>query len=207
MIKDLPTYFCAMIDLPEKTGAKALIFDLDGTLADTMEVHYEAYKKVTDSYGIDFSRQLFYDWAGTPTITTFERLKEMYQLDDMDPVDCTLRKRENFKKNFHLVNRIEPVFEIVREWHGKLPMAIGTGSSRQMGMKTIETLHMTPYFDHIITVDDVSKGKPDPETFAKCALLMGVETSDCLVFEDGEPGIVAARALNMKIVDVREYLG
>lgn len=195
-----------MMKIEVPSEVKGLIFDLDGTLANTMPIHYEAYQKVLDKYGVVFPKDTFHSWAGIPTVQTFEQLKEMFAISDMDPKAATLEKRGNFERKLHLAEVIEPVFNVVKEHYGKLPMSIGTGSSAVMGRKTYETLGIDHYIKILVTIDDVNHPKPHPETFLLCASKMGVDPKDCLVFEDGDNGINAAKSVGMQYIDVRNYV-
>ncbi|HPT32393.1 MAG TPA: HAD-IA family hydrolase, partial [Prolixibacteraceae bacterium] len=98
------------------------------------------------------------------------------------------------------------VVEIIRKYHGVLPMAVGTGASRQSATLQLRELRLTPYFEFVVSADDVTRHKPEPETFQRCAELMKVKPTDCQVFEDGVLGMEAARAAGMMVTDVRPYI-
>ncbi len=176
--------------------AKALIFDLDGTLADSMPVHFIAYKNILSDYGIDFTPELFATLAGIPAVQTIERLNEMFGTK-MDPYKTGHLKEAEYEKIMHNMKPITPVVEVVKEYFGKLPMSVGTGGYRRLAQKSLEILGLDKYFDVLVSADDVTHPKPHPETFLKCAGLMGVEPQFCQAFEDGEPGIKAAEAAGM----------
>jgi len=195
-----------MIEIQVPSQVKGLIFDLDGTLANTMPIHYEAYQKVMDKYGVTFPKDKFYEWAGIPTVQTFEQLRDMFNISGLDPHGATDEKRVYYGELLHKAHIIEPVFDVVRRYYGKLPMAIGTGSSNVMGIRTYESLGINEYIKIIVTINDVAHPKPHPETFLKCAAKMNVHPEDCLVFEDGEKGIEAARSVGMRVIDVRDYV-
>lgn len=184
--------------------AKGLIFDLDGTLADTMPIHYIAWKNAAAKYGIDFTTDLFSQLAGIPLYPTVEKLNQIFG-KNIDPKEMGDLKEEEFENNMHLTPEIKVVTDLVREYHGKIPMAVGTGGSRRLSFKSLDIIGLSGYFDILVTSEDVSNFKPHPETFLKCAELMGVAPSDCEVFEDGLLGIQAARTAGMKVVDVTEY--
>jgi beta-phosphoglucomutase family hydrolase len=191
-------------DLKVNPKAKALIFDLDGTLADTMPIHYIAWKNAASRYGIDFSTELFSQLAGIPLYPTVEKLNELFG-KNIDPKEMGNMKELEFENNMYLTPEIKVVTDLVRKWHGKLPMAVGTGGSRRLSLKTLGIIGMKDYFDILVTSEDVSHFKPHPETFVKCAELMGVSAVDCEVFEDGILGIQAARTAGMMVVDVTQY--
>jgi beta-phosphoglucomutase family hydrolase len=184
--------------------AKALIFDLDGTLANTMPIHYIAWKNAAAKYGIDFTIEVFMQLAGIPLYPTVEKLNEMFG-KNIDPREMGDIKEEEFEANMHLTPEIKPVTDLVRQWHGKLPMAVGTGGSRRLSLKTLEIIGLKGYFDILVTSEDVSEFKPHPMTFLRCAELMGVEPADCEVFEDGMLGFQAARTAGMMVTDVTQY--
>ena len=184
--------------------AKGLIFDLDGTLADTMPIHYIAWKNAASKYGINFTTDLFSQLAGIPLYPTVEKLNLIFG-KTIDPKEMGDLKEEEFENNMHLTPEIKVVTDLVRKYHGKIPMAVGTGGSRRLSLKSLDIIGLGSYFDILVTSEDVSNFKPHPETFLKCAELMGVTPADCEVFEDGVLGIQAARTAGMMVVDVTEY--
>lgn len=192
-----------MIKLPD--NYKAFIFDLDGTLADTMPVHYEACQIVCNEKGFDFPEDYFYQEAGKPTLEVFRNLVKMLG-KDIDGNILGQAKEEKFLELIPSVKPLEMIAEIARNHKGKIPMAIGSGGQRHSVKLTLEVIDFQGFFDSIVSCDDVEKHKPHPETFLKAAQEIGVEPKDCVVFEDGDPGIDAARAAGMQWVDVRDYL-
>ncbi|WP_346857264.1 HAD-IA family hydrolase [uncultured Draconibacterium sp.] len=184
--------------------AKALIFDLDGTLADTMPVHYWAYKNILIDYGIDFSPELFASLAGIPAVGTIAKLNEIFGTQ-MHPEEVGHFKEAEYEKIMHKMKPIEPVVELAKQYYGKLPMAIGTGGYHRLAWKTMEILGLDKYFDILVSAEDVQHSKPDPETFLMCAAKMGVAPEFCQVFEDGEPGMQAARAGGMMATLVTDF--
>lgn len=191
-------------DLRVNPKAKALIFDLDGTLANTMPIHYIAWRNAAEKVGIDFTIDLFMQLAGIPLYPTVEKLNELFG-KNIDPREMGDMKEEEFEENMHRITEIKPVTDLVRQWHGKLPMAVGTGGSRRLSLKTLEIIGLKDYFDVLVSSEDVSEFKPHPMTFIRCAELMGVDPADCEVFEDGMLGFQAARTAGMMVTDVTQY--
>jgi HAD superfamily hydrolase (TIGR01509 family) len=185
-------------------AAKGLIFDLDGTLADTMPMHYVAWKNAAASYGIDFTPELFMELAGIPLYPTVEKLNQIFG-KTIDPMEMGDLKEAEFERNMHHTPEIKIVTDLVRDNHRRLPVAIGTGGARRLVLKTLEIIGLKDYIDVIVCSEDVSNYKPHPETFLKCAELMGVAPMDCEVFEDGRLGIMAAQTAGMMVVDVTNY--
>ena len=184
--------------------AKGLIFDLDGTLADTMPIHFIAWRNAAAKYGVEFTPELFDKLAGIPLYPTVEKINEIFGTH-IDPKEMGDIKETEFEANMHLTPEIKVVTDIVRKYHGKLPIAVGTGGSRRLALKTLDIIGLSGYFEVLVTSEDVKHYKPNPETFLKCAEQMGVAPADCEVFEDGILGIQAAHTAGMMVVDVTKY--
>ena len=191
-------------ELTKDPRAKGLIFDIDGTICDTMPVHYIAWRETAAEQGIDFTLELFLEVTGIPALQTSEYLKDKFNAD-FDVVEFTRLKEERFEQNMHKAKPIEPVIKIIRENKGKLPMACGTGGSQYLAWKTLEIAGVKDCFEHVVAAEDVINHKPFPDTFLKAAELIGVQPSDCEVFEDGELGLQAAATAGMMCVDVKPY--
>jgi len=187
------------------TQAKALIFDLDGTISDSLPVHLANWHKIGSSIGFVFDERLVYEMTGMPTIAFAQRIIEENNLQ-ISPGALARLKQESFWESVHLIRPIDQVVEIIKKYHGTLPMSVGTGASRQSATLQLRELRLTPYFDFVVSADDVTRHKPEPETFLRCAELMKVKPTDCQVFEDGILGMEAARKAGMIVTDVRPYI-
>jgi beta-phosphoglucomutase family hydrolase len=185
--------------------AKALIFDLDGTLSNSLPVHLETWNLVGKKYGFVFDPQILLEMTGRPTIEFAERVVEQYGLS-ADPNEIMLLKQKSFWEMAHLLEPIDKVVSIVKAYYGKLPMSVGTGAGRKSTQVQLETLNLMKYFDAIVTAEDVTSHKPKPETFLECARLMNVDPQYCQVFEDGDLGIEAAKKAGMMVTDVRPFI-
>lgn len=191
--------------LDKNSQSKALIFDLDGTLVDTMPVHYEAWKAILKKRGIDFSEKLFESFSGIPTFKIVPLVNKIFNIN-LDPEEIVTEKESNFLSNIDKIKPIYPVIEIVKKYYGKLPMSIGTGGYRRIAEVTIKKAELDKYFDIIITADDVENHKPEPDTFLLCAKRMNVSPKYCEVFEDADNGLIAAKKAGMIATDVRKYI-
>lgn len=181
---------------------QALIFDCDGTLADSMRAHYVAWRDVLTAYKMDLSEERFYMYSGTPSRRVIPMLAEEQGIA-LDFEQANFAKEEAFLKALHLLKPIEPVVRIARENSGKLKMAVASGGVRRVVHRQLEHLEMFDWFETIVTAEDTERHKPDPDVFLEAARRLGVAPAACRVYEDGEPGIEAARRAGMECVDVR----
>jgi len=182
---------------------KALLFDFDGTVADTMGVHREAWNQALAVYGLTLTLEQHLGWAGRPT-------REIVRLlGDLHKVDLPYDEISKFKETHYLnaishVKEIVPVVDIIRASFGRLPMAVVSGSRRKPVRTTLEHLNLAKYFNLLICAEDYVVGKPAPDCFLKAAENLRVAPEDCLVFEDADLGITAARAAGMSYLRVSE---
>ena len=189
-----------------KPGIKGLIFDLDGTLVDSMPIHFEGWKKACERFGAFIDPAFLRYHTGSPGWAIAAAIIENSGMDGKITIDDILKiKLEEFYKNQHLIKPIEPVADIVKKYYGTLPMAVGTGGHRQAVDRTLKLTGMKKYFDIVVTATDVQQHKPHPETFLKCAGMMKVDPENIEVFEDGDLGIEAARRAGMVATDVRSW--
>lgn len=186
-------------------NAKAIIFDLDGTLSNSFPLHIEIWHQTCAKYGCKFDENIIAELTGMPTIRFAERIKSENNLK-VDPQEIVKEKQTQFWINAHKIQANKPVVDIVKKYYGKLPMSVGTGASRRSAELQLETLQIKDYFDFIVSADDVDKHKPEPDTFLKCAKLMNVSPEYCHVFEDGDLGMQAAESAGMFLTDVKPYL-
>lgn len=187
-------------------GIKGLIFDLDGTLADTMPYHFDGWKKACLKYGADIDPAFLRKHTGSPGWVIASEIIKKCGLDGTVTIDQIVEEKlDQFYKVQPNVKPIKPVVDIVRKYYQKLPMAVGTGGHREAVIRTLELTGLKKYFNIIVTANDVDNFKPHPETFLKCAELMNVDPAHIEVFEDGDLGIEAARMAGMVATDVRSW--
>ncbi len=186
------------LDLPAQPF-QAYIFDCDGTIADTMPLHFRAWTRAMEEFGGTFPEDLFYSWGGIPTFKIVEMLNEKYGTH-MDPNVVPVVKEQYFVELIPQVLPIEPVVALVKQFHGTAPLAIASGGHREIVIKTLDALGLTGYFDALVGAEDVQHGKPAPDPFLEAAKRLGVPPETCLVFEDSPTGIEAAKAAGMQYV-------
>ena len=190
-----------IVDLANGNFA-ALLFDCDGTLADTAELHHYAIAAATKSLGHDMPKEWYLDRVGLSLDQLLQEFKKLCGVQlhrkDLSPIE-----EEIYCRNTSMIREIATVASIVRKNAGKLPMAVVSSSTRRMVIATLEALRLTPHFSAVITVEDIENPKPAPDGFLKAAQRLGIEPSRCLVFEDSQHGLDAARSANMAAQDVR----
>jgi beta-phosphoglucomutase family hydrolase len=180
----------------------ALIFDCDGTLIDTMPLHYQAWVKALSVRGVQFSEKQFYDFAGMPTVEILRIINEEYGCN-LD-IDATHEEKERiFVELAHQIAEVRAVANIAREHFGKVPMAVASGGIRSVVEQTLTTAGLRQLFEVVVTAEDVKHGKPAPDMFLLAAERMAVTAKDCVVYEDAEQGLEAARRAGMRAIDVR----
>ncbi|MFY0626931.1 MAG: HAD-IA family hydrolase [Reichenbachiella sp.] len=192
--------------IPVPTDVKGLIFDLDGTIINSMPLHHDAYNHCLEPWKIHYPKELFLSRGGIPTKDTLLLIAEENNIEDFDIELALNLKRKFVDSNLDRITLIEPVFDVVEKYYGLLPMAVGTGSNRGTVTEMFKMFGLEKFFEHTVSATDVSNFKPHPETFLKCAELIGIQPIDCVVFEDGVPGMQAAKSAGMQVIDVTKFL-
>lgn len=185
---------------------RGLIFDCDGTLVDTMPLHWRAWQTVCRRHGIRFEEERFYAWGGIGSVKIFSLLKEE-QGFDLDPHELSQQKEEAFFPFVPEARVVEPIYRIAREHRGQIPLAVATGGKRRNANAILGHLGMLDWFAAIVTSEDVQNQKPAPDIFLKAAELIGVPPEECRGYEDTDLGMQSIRAAGMEAVDVRGLLG
>jgi HAD superfamily hydrolase (TIGR01509 family) len=188
--------------LPIPAGEfRAYLFDCDGTIADSMPLHYIAWSKALAEWNCPFEEQLFYAWGGKPPVEIIATLNRMHKLDM--PVETVAEHKENFY--YELLPTLQPVPEVlehIEAMQGRIPYAVVSGSTRHSIVKTLTALRLLDRFPILVGSEDYARSKPAPDCFLVGAERVGVSPKDCLVFEDTAMGVQAATAAGMASVRV-----
>lgn len=180
---------------------KAYLFDCDGTIVDSMPLHYMAWKKSLAEWNCVYEERLFYAWGGRPIREIITLLNEMQGLNM--PVDeVATRKEAMYHELLPQLKAIPEVVEHIDAQHGRIPFAVVSGSRRNSVIGSLTITNLLHKFDTLVCAEDYERGKPAPDAFLLAADRLGVAPSDCLVFEDTELGIEAATAAGMASVKV-----
>jgi HAD superfamily hydrolase (TIGR01549 family) len=191
------------LNIPQ-SGYDAVVFDLDGTLVDSMPAHFEAWREALAMAKAPkdiFPEDVFYAMGGRPTKDIVAELNGEYNLH-LDPEVVSLAKRSAFLKKLDKIELIDDVVDFAKSLRGKMPIGIATGGSRYVVEKTLQAMGLSDLFDEVVTANDVKNGKPAPDCYLEAASRLGVHPTMCLAFEDAEAGMLAAQLAGMKVVAV-----
>ena len=194
-----------MDDQPSLTQHDAftgLIFDCDGTLANTMPLHFIAWRQALDSHRLKFDEDRFYAMAGQPTVSIARQLLAEQQVAG-DAAVIAAEKEAAFRTLLPQVTPIEPVVEIARKFRPHKPMGVGSGSSHDVVVQVLEAIGLADFFDAIVGAEDTERHKPEPDVFLEVARRINVAPEECEVFEDADLGVEAARRAGMACFDIR----
>jgi beta-phosphoglucomutase family hydrolase len=184
---------------------RGIIFDCDGTLADTMPLHWRAWRTISERHRFHFPEDRFYSLGGVPS----RDILKMLCLEQGLALDHLAIAREKEAEYLPLIAQVEPINTVVgvaRKYHGKLPMAVASGGTRHVIEQVLQHLGIRHLFHSVVTSEDVLHQKPAPDIFLEAAKRLGVAPELCRGYEDTDLGMQAIRAAGMDAIDVRELL-
>ncbi|QSX33132.1 beta-phosphoglucomutase family hydrolase [Shewanella avicenniae] len=189
-----------MIDLSRYRG---IIFDMDGTLIDSMGSHQEAWRLVSEEYGYPWNEEYMYSLGGVPTLQTVVVLNEKYGMSH-NPEEVANRKKQLWENGDHTPKLIADTLAVFEHYRPSMKIGVGTGAERAHAIEMLEATGILPRIDALVTASDVKNGKPAPDTFLDVALQLGLTPAECVVFEDTQIGANAAAAAGMDCVIVKD---
>lgn len=189
--------------LPD-SSTRAILFDCDGTLVETMHIHRIVWNQIFQRYGFEITDEWWDQWANVALLPYVRAV-----IPDATPEladQLNLEGMEMFNEALHLAEPLEHVIDVAREYHGRLPLAVVTGGYRDVIIPTLDAAGITQLFDQIVTADDVIHSKPAPDLYQLAMARLGVEPAQCLVYEDSEIGMAAAHGAHAgRVVDIRTW--
>lgn len=191
-------------DLWQQQDYAALLFDCDGTLADTMPAHFVAWTHVTQLHGLQFDEERFYALGGRPSHDILALLASEVGRE-LNLEEAVILKENTFLQQLHEVRAIDPVVDVARRAAGRIPTAVVTGGHRHICRQILEHVGIENCFDTLVASEDTSRHKPEPEPFLEAARRLEVDPARCVVWEDSDLGIEAARKAGMTWIDVRSF--
>lgn len=188
------------MDLAKYQG---LIFDLDGTLVDTMPANLEAWRRTADHYGFPFDADWIYQLSGQPSVKMASAIIERYGL----PLYSEAIAKTKLKTYLDLDDHGEVIlctYELLVKYRDTKKIAIGTGCQRTNALSILGSKNLLPLLDAVVTSSEVTNYKPAPDTFLLAAEKLGLSPEQCVVFEDTFLGIQAAHNAGMDCIMVKE---
>jgi beta-phosphoglucomutase family hydrolase len=186
-------------------NVQGLIFDCDGTLADTMPFHWKAWQSVLKRHRLHLPEARFYALGGVPSRDILKMLGQEQGID----LNHHAVAKEKEEAYLPFISQVEPVRLVVRiaqENFGKIPLAVASGGSRTVIDQVLRHLGIRSLFQALVTNEDVARQKPAPDIFLEAARRIGVPPERCRAYEDTDLGLEAIRAAGMEAVDVRQLL-
>jgi len=180
---------------------KAYLFDCDGTIVDSMPLHYIAWKSALSEWNCEFKEEIFYAWGGMPVAEIIASLNKQHGLK-MPVNDVAMRKEALYFEILPQLKAVPEVLEHIEAQYGQIPLAVVSGSTKESVTASLDSVKLLDRFDTLVCAGDYERSKPDPEPFLTAAHRLGVAPESCLVFEDTEMGIQAATAAGMASVKV-----
>jgi HAD superfamily hydrolase (TIGR01509 family) len=193
------------VSIQRDPRARALIFDLDGTLLDTMAVHKQAWRETAAPYGIDVTDDVFDAFAGRTSHAIVAELNGRFGTT-MNADTVALAKDQAYVRHAPLIQPFPIVLEFLQANLGALPIAAATNENFGISNIVLRTTGLSSLFQLLVTADDVTHPKPAPDIYLTCAERLGVPPGVCQVFEDSAFGIEAATAAGMIVTDVTRFL-
>ena len=192
--------------LLNKNHPKGIIFDCDGTLADTMPLHWRAWQVIAARHRIHLPEDRFYALGGVPS----REILKMLSAEQGLFLDHLAVAKEKEAEYLPLIAQVEPINAVVgvaRQNFGKIPLAVASGGTHSSIGQVLDHLNIRHLFQAVVTSEDVARQKPAPDIFLEAARRIGVPPQFCRAYEDTELGMQAIRAAGMQAVDVRELVG
>ena len=185
---------------------KGLVFDCDGTLADTMPLHWRAWQVIAKKYKLHFPEDRFYSLGGVPS----RHILQMLAKEQGVPLDHIQAAHEKENVYLPLMAQVEPIHAVVKiaqANYGKIPMAVASGGTEPIIVGVLEHLKIRHLFGAVVTSEMVQNQKPAPDIFLEAARRIGVDPKFCRAYEDTDLGMQAIRSAGMDAVDVRTLIG
>lgn len=184
---------------------QGIVFDCDGTLADTMPLHWIAWNRIATRHGLHFPEDRFYALGGVPSRDILKLLSREQNIA-LDPIAVSAEKEDEYLPMLAQVQPIEAVVSVARAYHGKIPMAVASGGQKPIIEQVLVHLGIRHLFDAIVTSEDVNQQKPAPDIFLEAARRIGIAPQLCRGYEDTDLGMQAIIAAGMEAIDVRLLL-
>ncbi|HMF53240.1 MAG TPA: HAD family phosphatase [Edaphobacter sp.] len=182
----------------------ALIFDCDGTLVDSAAAHLHSLQEALKPLGLTVTPEWYRTRHGLPDGPMIDEYEAEFKCPRIDREALVDRCNAAYQSGIPLVEEITFVADVARDWYGKVPMSVASNGNRENVEATLISKKLRQLFDHIVTIEDVKRGKPAPDIYLEAARRMNVDPVECIVFEDFDAGLEAAHRAGMRAIDIRE---
>ena len=182
----------------------AMIFDCDGTLVDTEAIHLMAFREAFAQRNLVMEKTWYLDRVGISATALLEAYESEVAKVPIDKLGVIADHDRIYVQNVSLIHQVPWVSSIAKTWKGRVPLSVASGGSQRNVRATLKSAGLWDLFDYVITADEVEHGKPAPDLFLFAAQRMNVLPIKCVVFENTEEGLEAARRAGMRGIDVRK---
>lgn len=182
---------------------KGIIFDLDGTLVDSEPNYYKSDKKLFDEYGIALTEEMNNKYIGIGSQDMMKDIKEIFNIHES--IEILVAKKNQYyidiaKENTMVFPEMLKFLQLLKK--NNFPMAVASGSSPEIIEMILSITNIKPYFDVLLSAEEVKRGKPAPDIFIETAKLLGISPDHCLVLEDSQYGVEAAKRAGMYCISI-----
>jgi len=184
----------------------ALIFDCDGTLVDSAPAHLNSIRQALAPLGLTMSPEWYAPRHGLDPDGLLDAYEADFKVESLAREALWERNNTAFQASIPLIQEITVVADVARQWHGRVPMAVASNGVKENVEATLQSTGLLQLFDTIVTAPEVPRGKPAPDVYLEAARRMNVSPAHCIVFEDSNEGLEAARRAGMKTYDIREVI-
>jgi HAD superfamily hydrolase (TIGR01509 family) len=189
---------------PLDSSIQAIVFDCDGTLADTFGAHIRAFRDVLADYKVVFEAEFYHARLGLSRYQLLEELKQTHTAA-FDEQAVIARNTDAFRAHLSVIRPIPYTHEILRNYHGKLKLGVASGGQRDIVTTTLKAIGVYDLMDTVVTIEDAGVGKPAPDLYLIAAERLGVEPQFVQTYEDSDEGVEAAQRAGMRVIDIRPY--
>ncbi|MCK8462942.1 HAD family phosphatase [Aliiroseovarius sp. S1339] len=184
-------------------GYTAFIFDCDGTLVESADVHFTAFREAAkeQKYGLD--RDWYFARTGLDRLTLFRQFAEQFA----SGFDIDAAVTRSISLFVEISDRVLPIVEtksLVKDFSRDFPLAVGTNAERNVAEASLGATGMLGFFNDIVSITDGLKPKPSPEIFERAAELLGCSREKTLVIEDSKQGVIAAQRAGLDVIEIKE---
>jgi beta-phosphoglucomutase-like phosphatase (HAD superfamily) len=183
-------------------GYDAFIFDCDGTLVESAEVHFTSFQEAAAAQGFILDKHWYLARTGLDRESLFREFAREVAVG----FDIGEASEHSILRFIEISDRVLPIAEtkqLVNFLHRNFPLAVGTNAEKQVAEASLRATNMFNYFDHIVSVTDGMQPKPSPEIFAKAAKLLGQPPNKTLVIEDSDEGVMAAKTAGIDVIKIK----